>query len=132
MSFAPRGSHEDEFLTLLPLVDRVIAFVARRHHLATAEAEEFAAHVKLKLVENDYAVLRKFQGRSSMQSFLTTVISRLSLDLRNDEWGKWRPSAEARRSGPVAVLTGRYVMSSSESFVMMLQQALACTIVGQA
>jgi len=32
---------------------------------------------------------------------------------------------------PIAVLTSRYVMSSNESFVMMLQQAKDCTVVGQ-
>jgi hypothetical protein len=32
---------------------------------------------------------------------------------------------------PIAVLTSRYVMSSNESFVMMLQQARACTVIGQ-
>ena len=32
---------------------------------------------------------------------------------------------------PIAVLTSRYVMSSNESFVMMLQQADDCVTVGQ-
>jgi hypothetical protein len=32
---------------------------------------------------------------------------------------------------PIAVLTSRYVMSSNESFVMMLQQADDCVVVGQ-
>lgn len=32
---------------------------------------------------------------------------------------------------PIAVLTSRYVMSSSESFVMMLRQAPDCVVVGQ-
>jgi hypothetical protein len=32
---------------------------------------------------------------------------------------------------PIAVLTSRYVMSSNESFVMMLQQAEDCVVVGQ-
>lgn len=32
---------------------------------------------------------------------------------------------------PIAVLTSRYVMSSNESFVMMLRQAKDCTVVGQ-
>jgi len=32
---------------------------------------------------------------------------------------------------PIAVLTSRYVMSSNESFVMMLQRAKDCTVVGQ-
>ena len=34
-------------------------------------------------------------------------------------------------AGPIAVLTSRYVMSSNESFVMMLEQAADCTSVGQ-
>lgn len=36
-----------------------------------------------------------------------------------------------RFTGPITVLTSRYVMSSNESFVMMLQQANDCTVVGQ-
>jgi C-terminal processing protease CtpA/Prc len=39
--------------------------------------------------------------------------------------------AQRRFAGPIAVLTSRYVMSSNESFVMMLQQARDCTLVGQ-
>jgi C-terminal processing protease CtpA/Prc len=38
---------------------------------------------------------------------------------------------EQRYDKPIAVLTSRYVMSSNESFVMMLQQAKDCTVVGQ-
>src|SRR5262249_9683353 len=36
-----------------------------------------------------------------------------------------------RYDRPIAVLTSRYVMSSNESFVMMLRQARDCTTVGQ-
>ncbi len=36
-----------------------------------------------------------------------------------------------RYDKPIAVLTSRYVMSSNESFVMMLQQAKDCVVVGQ-
>lgn len=39
--------------------------------------------------------------------------------------------ADRRYDKPIAVLTSRYVMSSNESFVMMLQQARDCTTVGQ-
>jgi Peptidase family S41 len=38
---------------------------------------------------------------------------------------------DRRYDRPIAVLTSRYVMSSNESFVMMLQQAPDCTLVGQ-
>lgn len=39
--------------------------------------------------------------------------------------------ATRRYDKPIAVLTSRYVMSSNESFVMMLRQAKRCTVVGQ-
>ena len=38
---------------------------------------------------------------------------------------------ERRYDHPIAVLTSRYVMSSNESFVLMLKQAKDCTVVGQ-
>lgn len=90
------------FLDHLPQIERISEYVCRRHHCGTDEAEEFSAHVKAKLVADDYAILRKFQGKSRFETYLTTVITHLFLDWRNHLWGKWRPSAEARRLGPVA------------------------------
>lgn len=87
------------FLAQLPAVDRVIAFVCRRHRLSPDEGAESAAVVRLKLVEGDYAVLRAFRGQSSIQTYLSVVIQRMVLDHRASAWGKWRPSAEARRGG---------------------------------
>jgi RNA polymerase sigma factor (sigma-70 family) len=92
------------FLSELDLIERVIAFVCARYHLAGAEAEDFDSDVKLKLVQNDYAIIRQFEGRSTFRTFLTTVIQRIFLDRRISAWGKWRPSADARRIGPSAVL----------------------------
>jgi RNA polymerase sigma factor for flagellar operon FliA len=92
------------FLSELDLIEGVIALVCARHHLPAAEAEDFASDVKLKLVQNEYAIIRKFEGRSTFRSYLTIVIQRLFLDRRISAWGKWRPSAQAKRSGPLAVL----------------------------
>ncbi len=86
----------------LPRIETVVAYVCRRHNCGTDEAEEFSAHVMAKLVADDYAILRKFQGKSRFETYLTTVITHLFLDWRNHRWGKWRPSAEAKRLGPVA------------------------------
>src|SRR5262249_8960179 len=61
------------------------------------------SEVKLRLVEREYEVFRKFQHRSSLRTYLTIVIQRIYLDYRNHLWGKWRPSAEAQRLGHVAV-----------------------------
>lgn len=94
---------EDRFLSNLPLIERILAAVCRRNGLVADEREEFAAWAKLRLVENDYAILRKFEGRSSLPTYLTTVIANLFRDYRIHCWGKWRPSAEAVRLGPFAV-----------------------------
>src|SRR4029453_14108130 len=56
----------------------------------------------LRLVEDDYDVLRRFQARSSLPTYVTVVIQRLFLDYRNRLWGKWRPDhqGETPRSAP--------------------------------
>ena len=59
--------------------------------------------VKTRLVESDYEILAKFQGRSSLKTYLTAVINRLYLDFQVQRFGKWRSSAEARRLGTVAL-----------------------------
>src|SRR5262245_8159736 len=92
------------FLAHLPHIDKVVAHLCRRHHFRKEECEDFRSHVHLKLIEDDYDVFRKFQGRSSLKTYLTTVIEHLMLDYQNHLWGKWRPSAEAQRLGPTAIL----------------------------
>jgi len=100
---ARRPELEALFVSALPDVERAIRFVARRHRLSRTEEDDFAGEVKLALVENDYDVFARFQGRSSLRTYLTTVVQRLFLDHRCKLWGKWRPSAEAQRRGPVAL-----------------------------
>jgi RNA polymerase sigma factor for flagellar operon FliA len=87
----------------LALVRRVVAFACRRYHFDPDEAEDFASVVHLKLVDDDYAVLRSYEGRSGLSTFLSIVIQRWALDYRIHEWGKWHSSAEAKRMGAVAV-----------------------------
>jgi len=87
----------------LDLIERVIRFTARRQRLDESECEEFASIVKLKLIEDDYAVMRKFQGRCQLRTFITIVVQRMLLDYRIHHWGKWHASAEAKRLGDLAV-----------------------------
>lgn len=103
-------------MSYLPLIDAITNAIARRHHLSAADRDDFASLVRVKLLEHDSAVLRKFAGRSSARTFLTTVIQRIFLDDRNSRWGKWRPSAEARRAGPAAMLFERLVSRDGLSF----------------
>ena len=97
------------FLANLPVIDSVVRHVCRRQHLSAAEADDFSSEVRLHIIERNYETLRKFEGRSSLRTYLAVVVQRLFLDYRNRIWGKWRPSAEARRHGPVAVLLERLV-----------------------
>lgn len=87
----------------LALIRRLVAFTCRHHRFTPEEAEDFASSATLKLVENDYAVLRAWEGRSSLSTYLSIVVQRWALDHRTHEWGKWHPSAEAKRMGAIAV-----------------------------
>ncbi len=94
---------ESRFLAELPLIERLIEYTCRRAHCPAEEAEEFAAWAKLRFIADDYGILRKFEGKSSLSTFLSVVLQRLFLDFRTERWGKWRPSTEAKRMGPLAV-----------------------------
>jgi len=106
----------DQFVSLLPVLDRIIAFEARRHRASPETHEEFRSQVHLRLIENDYAILRKFEGRSSIQTFLTTVVVNQFKDYLNRELGKWRPSAVAARLGPEAIQLERYLIRDQLTF----------------
>src|SRR2546430_9412370 len=100
---------EHLFLASLPVIDGAVAHVCRRHRLTAAEADDFSAEVRLHFIERNYEPLRRFEGRSSLRTYLTVVVSHLFLDYRNRLWGKWRPSAAAVRHGPVAILLDQLV-----------------------
>jgi RNA polymerase sigma factor for flagellar operon FliA len=93
----------DLYLRHREVIERTIAFVCRRQRLSGADGEDFASVVRLHLLDDDAAVLRAFAGRSSLQTFLAAVVTHQFQDWRNSRWGKWRPSAEAKRMGPVGV-----------------------------
>jgi RNA polymerase sigma factor (sigma-70 family) len=100
----------------LDLIDRVVRHIARRHHLPASDAEELSSLVRLRLLDQNFAVLRKFQGRSNLATYLTTVIEHVYLDYCVSQWGKWRPSAAARRLGPLAILLDQLVTRDGLSF----------------
>ncbi|MFL5614814.1 MAG: sigma-70 family RNA polymerase sigma factor [Gemmatimonadaceae bacterium] len=99
----PPANPEALFLENLPLIEKVAASLARRYALTGEDAADFASWIKLRLVESDYAALRKFRGESAIGTYLTVVVSMLGRDYRVQHWGRWRPSAAARRIGDVAV-----------------------------
>lgn len=110
------SSLEQEFLAHLPFIERATSYVARTNHLSSQDAQDFASCVKVKLIEDDYAVLRKFQGRSSLRTFLGVVIQREFIEFQRQRLGKWHSSAEARRGGPVLMLLERLLVRDGYTF----------------
>ena len=91
----------------LVLLGEVIRGVVRRGRLLPPDAEDFSQSVQLRFLETAYEAFARFDGRSSLRTYLTTVVWRLLLDWRTAAYGKWRPSAAARRLGPQAVRLDR-------------------------
>lgn len=101
---------QDFFTANLPLIERVIAIVCRRAGVLGADRDDFASHVKLRIIDDDYAVIRKYEGRSSFESYLTVVIQRMLADGRIEARGRFRPSSVANRLGPLAILLEKLVV----------------------
>ncbi len=100
----------------LPEIERIIVSTCRRSGMDADATEEFSGIVRLKLVDDDYAVIRAFQNRSPFPVYIAAVIKRLLLDHQNREWGKWRPSSEAERLGPLAMDLERILYRDRRSF----------------
>lgn len=96
-------SPEKLFLIELESIERAIRFACRRGSLRDDDADDFASYAKLKLIEKDYAVIRKYERRSSFAAFISVVVQRMLLDYRIGQWGKWHASAEAKRIGEPAI-----------------------------
>lgn len=103
-------SPEELFAANLPLVDRVTAGVCRRAGLRDSDAEDFASTVKIALMENDYAIIRAWEQRSSLGAYLAIVVQRLLSRERTRMWGRWHASAEAERLGAAAVLLEKLLL----------------------
>jgi RNA polymerase sigma-70 factor (ECF subfamily) len=65
----------DRYLGLIYHVIHHVAH-ARSKVLSQADIEDIAAEVLLKIVDDDYEVLRKYQGISSLPTYLTVIARR--------------------------------------------------------
>ncbi|MBD0319113.1 MAG: sigma-70 family RNA polymerase sigma factor [Gemmatimonadetes bacterium] len=95
-------NYEALFLENLRWIERAAEGACRRQGIFGADAEDFAASVKMKLMENDYAAMRGFRGTATIRTYLGTVIMHHLHDQVRERRGRWRPSAAAERLGPPA------------------------------
>jgi RNA polymerase sigma factor (sigma-70 family) len=104
-------------LANLPLVRELVTFFGRRRRLDNAEIEEAESFVRLRLIEDDYAIVRQWRGDSSFRTYLTVVVQRRVHDYCDGAWGRrWRASARARRLGPLAVELEALLYRDGSSF----------------
>lgn len=97
-----RKAAEALFLEHLSWIDRAASFACSKKGVRGADAEDFAAQVRMALIEDDYGVVRRFDHDSEFKTYLSTVIMRLLVDFQRGLGGRWRASAAARRIGPPA------------------------------
>ena len=100
---AGRAELERLFVETLPTIRRILAGLSRRQGMLMHDAEDFSSWAISRLMENDYAMLRKFRGDSSLSTYLAAVLACLAREYRVTHWGRWRPSAAARRAGTVGI-----------------------------
>ena len=65
----------DRYMGLIYHVIQHVAY-ARSRLLTTEDVEDIAAEIFLKIVDNDYSVLKKFKGISSLPTYLTVIARR--------------------------------------------------------
>lgn len=73
------GAWNDFVDRYLGLIYHVIHHVAhaRSKTMTQADAEDVAAEVLLKIVDDDYDILRRYKGTSSLPTYLTVIVRRI-------------------------------------------------------
>ena len=104
------------FADNLGLLRQVVMGIARYYRLREDEAEDLLGSIQLKLIENDYAALRRFEGSAQLRTYFTTIVAHHLQDERDKRLGKWRPSVFAQRAGPVAELLERLITRDGRTF----------------
>jgi RNA polymerase sigma factor (sigma-70 family) len=111
-----KGSVEEVYRDHLATIDKAARHACRRYGFSREEAEDFAQEVKTKIWTDGCAVLRKHKGRSKLATYLVVVVNHALQDYVNHLWGKWRPSEEAKRHGPLGVQLERLLACDRRSF----------------
>jgi len=109
-------------------VRRIAETTCARKGIVGDRRKEFASFVSLKLLENDCHRIRQFGGRSSLRTYLTTVIERLFVDFHRKESGTRRPSRRAKALGATAERLERLFgdgLSFDEAFQRLRTEGLS-------
>lgn len=103
------------FESNLSITDEIIKKYCYRHNVGGDEADECNSYVYEKIIDNDYQQIREFKGKSSYETYMSTVIFRILID-RMRSSGRWRPSQKALKIGKEAVILEELVFRKKYSF----------------
>lgn len=113
-------------------IEGILKFVCRKKGLRDDRADEFCQWTRLKLIENDCAILRSFKGNSTFKTFLSTVILNKYRDWLDYEQGKFRVTVDAKELGPVAVnlelLVLRDKVPYEEAVQLLISKGVAVSV----
>jgi RNA polymerase sigma factor (sigma-70 family) len=104
------------FEQCVPVIARLAARLCHGYGFSREEVEDFTQEVYKKVWSNDCAVLRQFERRAELATYLRMVVSRALKDYADHLWGKWRPSAAAVELGPVARELERLLYREKRTF----------------
>jgi RNA polymerase sigma factor for flagellar operon FliA len=90
------------FLDNLQWIEKVAFIVCHKNCVWGDEAEDFVSIAKMKVFEDDYAVVRKFRGECTLRTYLATVVVQRFHEYARERWGRWRHTAAAERIGQPA------------------------------
>jgi RNA polymerase sigma factor (sigma-70 family) len=100
---------EPDYTKYVEPVNNAASHAARRYRLSPSDADDLRSDLWLKLLENHGRVLRHLGHLARFDVYLKRIARNLVLDRRNKEWGKWRPSAAARRAGDATIVLDRLI-----------------------
>lgn len=112
------------FLEQLPVIRRITTALARQKALSSDDTDELVSLVLLRMIDRNYEILRRFDpAYATLPTYLAVVIRRILTDYLQSRWGKWRPSAEAKRHGEHAMqaeeLVNRDGRDPEEAFAIL-------------
>src|SRR6185295_19851375 len=98
----PEMTLEELFYQSVEALPPILRGLGREKRLSPEELEDLQSQLHLKLLEDDYRVLRRWDSRSSLKAYLVTVVYNIWHDRVRGEKGTVRVSAAAKRLGPAA------------------------------
>jgi RNA polymerase sigma factor (sigma-70 family) len=113
-------SLEELYHQCIAALPPILRGLGREKRLSPEEVEDLRSEIQVKLLEDDYRVLQRWDRRSSLKVYLATVVYNLWHDRVRGVKGKVVVSAAARRLGPPAreleVLLGRQGLRFDEAY----------------